>query len=862
MNTGSGNLEKWTNFCKSIGLLDTQAREVAENMTTFGMSSPKLVFSIFGDNLADEGDFSQLVPTPEVRRLIAEHILKNKDSLPSFEEMEAGDIPLERGPSYGVVDVVNLQPQYIQMNPSVPTSLATDPTQNLEIGRCTPDRFCHLLETFDIPICPPSSLTLTHAQEGEGAFGLVRNVLYHTQTGNVLAVAKHLHSQEGEISSELFEKLVHESKSYSLLRSSSNVIRMLGAYADQNEAYIVFEYANGRSLEQYLETWKDADVSMQELLQCCFDIATGVREIQERDMVHRDIAARNCLVFVNYDQAFSNPSSRPPILRTKIADLGLCRPLENSSKTYTCSNNCMVPLERTAPEVWDTGVFTKESDIFSLGMTFGEILSLKKPLSHLPEPATQFGYVKAIAIGERVELTENIPTRMRTLIEACWDLNPENRPRIDQILSELSGICSGDSFPVPLQNEEEVQHFLFQFDDSTADFDTTIKAKDALCRFGYGPKSHEELAESACKIIETYLRHPIENEERANLMNEMQCIKAVIDTMQHFSRAGSASSRVVKACASTLQAATLSNGDSTQTRVDDFVLQGCVPALVSALQCFVGQGNGYEQTVGDVCAAFSHICSGAIYVKEDRMLAMERGQVIRELVRVVQYYSDSNHPVEEPVRWAASSLLLMARGDTEGCKRRRHAIDQYNGIQYIVRALDQFGPNKTPEVQAITRLSQLILAMLAGSGNAVNRRANLIISLGGHKHLIDAARYYSAPERVNGDVLEEITGALAFLLGGGGEDRENRCRALYEADAISVLYNVLKNAGCGEKCHNATQEWTCRVLIRLGRGNEDREKKIVEVLVSDTEVLQLYQSRAVIESEEPDLSALLSQLAE
>lgn len=53
---------------------------------------------------------------------------------------------------------------------------------------------------------------------------------------------------------------------------------------------------------------------MKDLLQCAIDVAKGCQYLEELHFIHRDIAARNCLL-----------TSRGPGRVVKIADFGMSR---------------------------------------------------------------------------------------------------------------------------------------------------------------------------------------------------------------------------------------------------------------------------------------------------------------------------------------------------------------------------------------------------------------------------------------------------------------------------------------------------------------------------------------------------------
>ena len=88
----------------------------------------------------------------------------------------------------------------------------------------------------------------------------------------------------------------------------------------------MFEYANGGSLDSYLKNKKPRlTVYVQWLY--CQQILSGLAFLHERRLLHRDIAARNILVF-NQELV-------------KLADFGLSKLLPDVDESYTAETAIM-----------------------------------------------------------------------------------------------------------------------------------------------------------------------------------------------------------------------------------------------------------------------------------------------------------------------------------------------------------------------------------------------------------------------------------------------------------------------------------------------------------------------------------------
>lgn len=95
-----------------------------------------------------------------------------------------------------------------------------------------------------------------------------------------------------------------------------HILRLIGVCLNQNECllYIVMELMVG-DLLSFLRNNRPAPnkpspLKLVDLISVCVDVASGCRYLEEMHFVHRDIAARNCLV------------KTTPRLTVKLGDFG------------------------------------------------------------------------------------------------------------------------------------------------------------------------------------------------------------------------------------------------------------------------------------------------------------------------------------------------------------------------------------------------------------------------------------------------------------------------------------------------------------------------------------------------------------
>lgn len=182
---------------------------------------------------------------------------------------------------------------------------------------------------------------------GQGAFGEVYQGYLENTTGETneeLPVAvKTLpeHSANNQAEMDFFMEALIMSKF-----KHRNIVRFIGVCFEKMPRFIVLELLPGGDLKTFLRESrgtisKPSPLCMADLLVMALDVARGCQYLEENHFIHRDIAARNCLLtsktkintsnmnnFINdgvfklenYNNGFNNSG-----IVVKIADFGMAR---------------------------------------------------------------------------------------------------------------------------------------------------------------------------------------------------------------------------------------------------------------------------------------------------------------------------------------------------------------------------------------------------------------------------------------------------------------------------------------------------------------------------------------------------------
>jgi len=203
-----------------------------------------------------------------------------------------------------------------------------------------------------------------------------------------------------------------------------NIVKILDAGVHENTPYIVMEYIEGRDLEDLIKDKKRLTVS--KALSIFTQLLSALSYVHSFAIIHRDIKPKNILI----DKSG----------KVKLTDFGIAKSQYSHVKTST--GGYLGAPAYSSPEQMDGLTLDARSDIYSLGITFYEMLSGVTPFSSISIP----NLIKEKFTGKYRQIgtyRPDVPSYIISVIDKCIAVNPKDRfGSVEEIVNALNRFYS------------------------------------------------------------------------------------------------------------------------------------------------------------------------------------------------------------------------------------------------------------------------------------------------------------------------------------------------------------------------------------------------------------------------------------
>ncbi|PKC66048.1 hypothetical protein RhiirA1_460253 [Rhizophagus irregularis] len=255
----------------------------------------------------------------------------------------------------------------------------------------------------------PYSQITNLEQVAKGGYGTIHKA---TWFGKEVAIKRFSDSQY------IRNSFLNEVESFLQCSNLAYIIKVYGITQDLNtkDYMLIMEYANGGDLHKYLQK-KFRNITWNTKLHILWKISEGLNAIHKKNFVHRDFHSGNILLSTYQSWL--------------ICDLGLSQP----SNSTLSKNEIYGVIPYIAPEIFKGSEFSKESDIYSMGMIMWELTTGCKPFANIDH---DINLIYQIIDGKQPEITNDTPECFANLMKRCLNPDPSKRPLISEITESFS----------------------------------------------------------------------------------------------------------------------------------------------------------------------------------------------------------------------------------------------------------------------------------------------------------------------------------------------------------------------------------------------------------------------------------------
>lgn len=216
-----------------------------------------------------------------------------------------------------------------------------------------------------------------------------------------------------------------------------NIVNVYDVGEEDSIHYIVMELVEGITLKKYIE--KKVRLTTKEAISIAIQVAMGIEAAHNNHIIHRDIKPQNIIISKEG--------------KVKVTDFGIAK----AASSNTITSNVMGSVHYTSPEQARGGFSDAKSDIYSMGITFFEMLTGRVPFNGDTTVAIAIKHIQDDMPSPR-EFVSEIPISVEKIILKCTQKSPDRRYQsMEEVIRDLKrSLINPDEDFVQLNYADEV----------------------------------------------------------------------------------------------------------------------------------------------------------------------------------------------------------------------------------------------------------------------------------------------------------------------------------------------------------------------------------------------------------------------
>ncbi|KAI8775247.1 tyrosine kinase receptor Cad96Ca [Biomphalaria glabrata] len=192
--------------------------------------------------------------------------------------------------------------------------------------------------------------------------------------------------------------------------------------------------------ERYVTMSKGGLLTSRTLLSFALQIGHGLEHLADTKIVHRDVAARNILLFEHNV--------------VKISDFGLARRV-GQGDVYERTRKGLLPVRWMSPESLFYNQYSQASDVWSYGVFLWELVTL----GSTPYPGLDTNQVlDKIKDGELLTCPPHTSDVINDLMLSCWTSDFSKRPTFSEVCAKLDKLLEAQVEYVDLDQMDDHEY--------------------------------------------------------------------------------------------------------------------------------------------------------------------------------------------------------------------------------------------------------------------------------------------------------------------------------------------------------------------------------------------------------------------